>query len=230
MDITWLGHACFRLHSDDLVVLTDPYPLSLGLRPETRPATVVTVSNPHPNHSCWQEVAGEPKVFTAPGEYEYSGVSVRGVMTPLPPEAPQEQRNVAYTIELDGVSICHLGDIAAPLTTRQVDELGPVDVLFGSYRGWLHSGFGPGAPDNAGLGAKDSHTDAPRQSRSGAVPSGCGCFFAADGVERGTAPAPVGRDKLQPSGRHEGGAAGGSCQGSMRLVRGSVINLLHVTD
>ena len=129
MDITWLGHACFRLRADDLVVLTDPYPISLGLRPETRPATVVTVSSPHPNHSCWQEIAGDPKVFATPGEYEYSGVSVRGVMTSLLPEAPQEQRNVAYSIELDGVNICHLGDIALPLTTRQVDELAPVDVL-----------------------------------------------------------------------------------------------------
>ena len=129
MDITWLGHACFRLRADDLVVLTDPYPVSLGLRPETRPATVVTVSNPHPNHSCWQGVAGEPKVFASAGEYEYSGVTVRGVMTPLPLEAPQEQRNVAYSIEMDGVNICHLGDIALPLTTRHVDELAPVDVL-----------------------------------------------------------------------------------------------------
>lgn len=129
MDITWLGHACFRLHADDLVVLTDPYPLSLGLKPDARPVTMVTVSNTHLNHSCWQEVVGEPKVFMAPGEYEYSGITVRGVMTPLPQEVAREHRNVAYSIELDGVNICHLGDIAQPLTTRQIDELTPVDVL-----------------------------------------------------------------------------------------------------
>ena len=129
MDITWLGHACFRLRSDELVVVTDPFPLSLGLSPDPRPATVVTVSNSHPNHSNWQEVAGEPRVFKAPGEYEYSGVAVRGVMAPLPPDTPREQRSVAYGIEIDGVNICHLGDIAQPLTARQVDELKPVDVL-----------------------------------------------------------------------------------------------------
>ena len=76
MDITWLGHSCFRLRSDDLVVLTDPYPLSLGLAPDTRPATVVTVSNTHPNHNSSEEVGGEPKAFMSAGEYEYSGVSV----------------------------------------------------------------------------------------------------------------------------------------------------------
>ena len=129
VDITWLGHACFRLRSDDVVVLTDPFPLSLGLRPDTRPATVVTVSNSHPNHSNSEEVTGDPRVFSAPGEYEYRGISVRGVMTPQLPETPWEQRSVAYAIEIDRVNICHLGDISAPLSPVQIDELSPVDVL-----------------------------------------------------------------------------------------------------
>ena len=129
MEITWLGHSCFRLRSDDLVVLTDPYPLSLGLRPDARPSTVVTISNNHPNHSSVEDLVGEPKVFIAPGEYEFSGISVRGVMTPLPPDTAMEQRNVAYSIEIDGVNICHLGDISQPLSTKQVDELSPVAVL-----------------------------------------------------------------------------------------------------
>ena len=73
MDITWLGHACFRLHADDMVVLTDPFPVSVGLRLDARPATIVTVSNNHPNHSNWKEVAGETRVFSAPGEYEFRG-------------------------------------------------------------------------------------------------------------------------------------------------------------
>ena len=129
MDIAWLGHSCFRLHDADMIVVTDPFPASLGLRPDTRPATVVTVSNTHPNHCAWQEVAGKPTVFSAPGEYEYNGVSVRGVMTPLPADAPQERRNVAYTIEIDSINICHLGDATSALTTQQIDELKPVDVL-----------------------------------------------------------------------------------------------------
>ena len=129
MDITWLGHSCFRLRSDDIVILTDPFPLSLGLRPDTRGATVVTVSSSHPNHSNSGEVAGEPRVFDAPGEYEYRGISVRGVMTHLLPETPREQRSVAYAMEIDRVNICHLGDISVPLSPGQIDELSPVDVL-----------------------------------------------------------------------------------------------------
>ena len=129
MDITWLGHSCFRLRADDMIVVTDPYPASIGLRPDTRTAMVVTVSNHHPNHSNWQEVEGDPRVFDAPGEYEFHSIPVRGVMTPLLPQASRDHRSVAFTIELDGINICHLGDLTAPLTTHQIDELSPVDVL-----------------------------------------------------------------------------------------------------
>ena len=97
MDITWLGHSCFRLHFADMVVITDPFPASIGLKPDSRPASVVTISNPHPNHSNWKDVEGDPKVFLAPGEYEYNGITVRGIMTRLLEETPQEQRNVAFS-------------------------------------------------------------------------------------------------------------------------------------
>lgn len=129
MEITWLGHACFRLRSDETVVMTDPFPSTLGLRLGSQTATIVTMSNSHPNHSNWQELSGEPKLFKAPGEYEFQGVSVRGVMTPLAEGTPRDRRNVAYAIEMETVSVCHLGDIDVPLTPGQIDDLSPVDVL-----------------------------------------------------------------------------------------------------
>ena len=124
-----MGHACFRLRSEDLVVVTDPYPGSVGLRPDSRTATVVTVSNSHPNHNNRLEVGGSPTIFDSPGEYEYSGIAARGVMTTLKEGQDQRERNVAYTIVMDNVNVCHLGDIATPLTTHQVEELQPVDIL-----------------------------------------------------------------------------------------------------
>ncbi len=129
MDITWLGHSCFRLHDADMTVVTDPYPASVGLRIDNRPASVVTVSNTHPNHNHAESIDGDPKVFSDPGEYEYNGVTARGVMTPLSEGQPQEQRNVAFSIEIGGINVCHLGDISMPMTTRMIDELKPVDVV-----------------------------------------------------------------------------------------------------
>ncbi len=135
MELIWLGHACFRLRSESQVVITDPFPDTLGLRPDPRPATVVTVSNSHPNHSNWEGVTGDPHVLTAPGEYQYAGISVRGVMTTLAQGIPQAQRNVAFSINMDGVNVCHLGDLNMPITPRQVTELSPVDVLLAPMGG-----------------------------------------------------------------------------------------------
>ncbi len=129
MDITWLGHACFRLHDADMIVVTDPYPAAVGLVEDNRPSSIVTVSNTHSNHSNSEFIEGDPKVFRDPGEYEYNGVTARGVMTPLGEGQPNEERNVAFTIEIGGVNVCHLGDLSAPLTTRMMDELKPVDVV-----------------------------------------------------------------------------------------------------
>ena len=129
MDITWLGHSCFRLHDADMVVVTDPYPTSVGLRIDNRPASVVTVSNAHPNHNNAESIEGDPKVFSNPGEYEYNGVTVRGVMTPMADGQPQEERNVAFSVEIGAINVCHLGDISMPMTTRMIDELKPVDVV-----------------------------------------------------------------------------------------------------
>ena len=124
MDITWLGHACFRLHDADMIVVTDPYPAAVGLVEDNRPSSIVTVSNTHSNHSNSEPIEGDPKVFRDPGEYEYNGVTARGVMTSLGEGQPNEERNVAFTIEIGGVNV-----LSAPLTTRMMDELKPVDVV-----------------------------------------------------------------------------------------------------
>ena len=129
MEIIWLGHSCFRLRSQETVVITDPFPDSIGLAFENRSASIVTVSNNNANHNHAEDVSGNPKTFSAPGEYEYSGVSVKGVMTPLVDPNSRDERNVAFTITLDGINICHLGRLSTPLTTNIVDELGPIDVL-----------------------------------------------------------------------------------------------------
>ena len=130
MEITWLGHSCFRLRADELAVITDPFPDSIGLQMGETSAIAVTVSNQHPHHSYWQGVGDISKVLEGPGEYELHGVYVRGVMTPPAEGDLPDQRNTAYLIEMDNLSLCHVGDLIVPLTTRQVEQLTPVDILF----------------------------------------------------------------------------------------------------
>ena len=51
MEITWLGHSCFRLRSRESFVVTDPCDKSTGYTIGRPTASVVTVSHDHPGHS-----------------------------------------------------------------------------------------------------------------------------------------------------------------------------------
>ena len=130
MDITWLGHSCFRIRGSHATIITDPYPPGLGYSLGKPTAHIVTVSHQHPGHSYTQDIGGEPKLVTAPGEYEISGVLIIGIATFHDREEGKKTgRNTVYLMEVDEVSICHLGDLGHVLITEQVEKLDNVDVL-----------------------------------------------------------------------------------------------------
>ncbi len=148
MDIYWLGHACFRLRSTNLgiSVITDPYEAAGGLGMQIDPrqtvdAVAVTVSHNDAMHRGAGDLPGAPRVFNTPGEYEFQGIAIRAVMTPLGADTPRSRRNVAYAVTLDGINVCHLGNIVEPLTAQQIDLIGPADVVLapagGAERGLL---------------------------------------------------------------------------------------------
>jgi len=130
MEISWLGHSCFRIKGRQATVITDPYPPDLGYSLGKPTAHVVTVSHRHPGHSYVQGINGEPRLVTGPGEYEINGVLITGITTFHDREQGQKRgKNTVYLIEVDGVSVCHLGDLGHVLTAEQVEEIGNVDVL-----------------------------------------------------------------------------------------------------
>lgn len=60
MEITWLGHACFRLKGKEGVVVTDPFDKTIGLTMPRVQADVVTVSHAHSGHSRVSGIGGTP--------------------------------------------------------------------------------------------------------------------------------------------------------------------------
>ena len=130
MDINWLGHSCFRLRGRQAVVITDPFPPDLGYTLSKTTADIVTVSHQHAGHSYHEGIGGDPKVIAGPGEYEIQGVLIIGIATFHDADRGQRRgKNTAYLIEIDGITVCHLGDLGHILTTEQVEEVADVDVL-----------------------------------------------------------------------------------------------------
>lgn len=133
VDITWLGHACFRLRGREVAILTDPYEGSdWGYPPLATQANVVTVSNAHPHHAGLSGVEGQPRVLNGPGEYEIGGALIWGVRTARGTSGNGNGtgKNTAFVIQLEELTVCHLGDLAsAPLTAEELTRIKDSDVL-----------------------------------------------------------------------------------------------------
>lgn len=134
MEITWLGHSCFRLRDRAVAIITDPYDKELGLNLPRMRADVVTISHDAGDHNYVKGVVkGDFKVLTGPGEYEVSGVFITGLelrgerKRKAPPE---RMRNTSFLFEFDDLTICHLGDLDYVPGQAEVEEaLDAVDVL-----------------------------------------------------------------------------------------------------
>lgn len=130
MDINWLGHSCFRLRGKQAAIITDPFPPDLGYTLGKPTADIATISHQHPSHSYGKGIDGEPKIINGPGEYEIKGVLIIGIATFHDANGGKEKgKNTVYLIEIDGITVCHLGDLGHVLTTEQVEEIDDVDVL-----------------------------------------------------------------------------------------------------
>ena len=131
MEITWLGHSCFRLRGKDATVVTDPCDKKTGYNISRPTADIVTVSHDHPAHNNVSGVAGTPRVIQGPGEFEVSGVLIQGIPTFHDAAKGSERgKNTAYVFEVDDVLVCHLGDLGHVPSSEQVEELSGVDILF----------------------------------------------------------------------------------------------------
>ncbi|MBA7487325.1 hypothetical protein ES708_13165 [subsurface metagenome] len=131
MKIKWLGHASFMITSDaGIKIITDPYKTSetvkYGRIEES--ADVVTVSHEHDDHNNAAAVRGNPEVIR--GTARVKGIEFRGIPT-YHDDAQGQQRgkNTIFCFEVDGIRVCHLGDLGHFLSDSQVAELGKVDVL-----------------------------------------------------------------------------------------------------
>lgn len=135
MIITYNGHSSFKLKGKNSLVVTDPFDSLVGFEAPALSADVVTVSHQHSDHNNIIPVKGttrraKPFIIDKPGKYEVGGVSVFGVKFFHDDQAGAVRGvNCCFTILLEGLRICHLGDLGHELTVTQVEQIGSIDVL-----------------------------------------------------------------------------------------------------
>ncbi|MCH8206739.1 MAG: MBL fold metallo-hydrolase [Chloroflexi bacterium] len=130
MEITWLGHSSLKLLTQGATLITDPYADSVGFAMGRHWADIVTISNDHPHHSHRAAMEGTPRFIVGPGEYEIADFYITGMGTRLSAEEGERRTNTVFTFQVEGLTLCHLGDLGGMPSPGQVRQLNQADVLF----------------------------------------------------------------------------------------------------
>jgi L-ascorbate metabolism protein UlaG (beta-lactamase superfamily) len=133
MKIKWLGHASFLITSEDgTKIITDPYEPILGMKygEIKESADIVTVSHEHGDHNNVAAVQGNPQVLREATPVEVKGIQFSGIDTYHDNSGGSERgSNVIFCFEVDGIKVCHFGDLGHMLSDEQVASIGKVDIM-----------------------------------------------------------------------------------------------------
>jgi len=134
MKVKWLGHATFLITSDEgTKIITDPYqPGMFGLNYDKieEAADIVVVSHDHPDHNYVEGVPGEPQVVRGSGSHKVKGIEFKGIPGYHDDSSGSERGgNDMFCFAVNGVRVCHVGDLGHTLSDRQAADIGEVDVL-----------------------------------------------------------------------------------------------------
>ncbi|OPX57813.1 MAG: metal-dependent hydrolase [Methanomassiliicoccales archaeon PtaB.Bin215] len=131
MRLVWHMHSCFEIN-DQATVVMDPHDgRSIGVKPPSLKADVVTISHDHFDHNAVRVIKGDYVVVKDVTPKNAKGVAIRGI-TGFHDDVNGDKRGKMniFHLTLDGVRFCHLGDLGHMLSEAQVRELGEVDILF----------------------------------------------------------------------------------------------------
>ena len=149
MQITWFGHAAFKLtDSAGNSVITDPYtPEGVGYAPIGETADLVIISSDDDSAHCRADlIPGDPAVCNAlnvaldhGGTQTVAGHVIRAIAAAEWEHHPRgvAGQNGMYRFEMDGMQIAHMGDVGNALTDDQIAFFEGTDVLLALAGGYL---------------------------------------------------------------------------------------------
>jgi L-ascorbate metabolism protein UlaG (beta-lactamase superfamily) len=137
MHIDYLAHACFLVTGDSGArIAFDPYDTghygdAFRFGPPAAAADLVFVSHDHSDHNAVGAIGGSPRVVKSANSGSHRGVewSSLGAFHDAY-NGSQRGPVTIFRAVVDGIAICHLGDLGEVLDPATAAKLGRPDVLF----------------------------------------------------------------------------------------------------
>jgi L-ascorbate metabolism protein UlaG (beta-lactamase superfamily) len=146
VEIKWFGHSFFQITTaQGTRIITDPFGAMGFPMPEVWPH-VVTIGREHGNHNNAGLAKGSPVILRGmkDGGEDWNQINVtfRDVLiynVPVHQRAvpgyPGALKGSAFVFEVDGLCICHSGDVSEPFNEDQLQLIGKVDILLQTIGG-----------------------------------------------------------------------------------------------
>ncbi len=131
MKIEYLGHSCFKLtESTGTSIVCDPYSDEIGYAMRKVSADAVTVSHGHYDHNAVQNVDGAPLLIDGGQNNGLAGVEINSIKSFHDTSRGKKRgENTIFKFRMDGIDVCHLGDLGEKCSSDLIQTLLPVDVL-----------------------------------------------------------------------------------------------------
>lgn len=133
MKIEYLAHASFLIKdSRGTTIIFDPYDPCIGYGIINRTCDMLIISHEHFDHCHITAAHGKATVIRASsGTRVVNDIKIKGIITDHDKAGGTLRgKNIVSNIEIDGLWVCHLGDLGNILTHEQIEEIGKVDILF----------------------------------------------------------------------------------------------------
>ena len=131
MIIEYLGHSSFKLtESTGTSVVCDLYSEEVGFCMPTVDADAVTVSHQHYDHNALNLIGGNPVIIDKDEIHDLHGVEINSIKS-FHDECRGKKRgeNIIFKFRMDGIDVCHLGDLGEACSSDLIETLLPVNVL-----------------------------------------------------------------------------------------------------
>jgi L-ascorbate metabolism protein UlaG (beta-lactamase superfamily) len=131
MKMSWYGQSCFLITSSNgTKIITDPYDEKIGYTLPRVEVDIVTTSHDHMDHNNIKSMRGNYTHYSSTGKFAKNGIEIVGIETYHDnANGAKRGKNIIFKFNVDGISICHCGDLGHILNEDQLNKIGKVDIL-----------------------------------------------------------------------------------------------------
>lgn len=131
MEIKWHGESTFTLKGKSTTIVINPVEGGKHNLKEVKADTVLLTDDYHEKAKLVKG-SENAQIINWPGEYEVQGAAIISIPTFTNEQEEGDSdkgRIVIFSLLIDDIRICHLGEIGQPLDEEILEKIGDIDVL-----------------------------------------------------------------------------------------------------